>query len=475
MQLNFIKIIYIMIKKKIGNYTIKWGILHSKVFNHLIETFNENNIKYFILRNFEGLPEINTSKDIDVIIEPGSYMKASVLLLNVFKEHGVSNVNVVRYERVRCCFGIDVDNVFSIHIDLIEGYLSKGFEIFSFKELYRQTEDYKNFKVLNRTYDAIMLLYYKVIGTKQLKEEYKIKIAEIYKKDKHQIDEVLKRTLSKKRSTLIISALLIGDFDKILDNADGMSKSSKVRVFVKRPFETIFSASKFLFEKIHRIIICPRKFQNFISVQGADGTGKSTFIEGLVKAIAFYYVSEESKSHVYHHRPTILPNLGAAGEKAGVMKEDKDFTNPHRAKPAGFISSFIRMTYYWLDYVIGVPLKLRKDVQFDRFTIYDRYIYDFLIDPHRSRINLPYWLRKLFTRLVMQPRIVFVLLTDAEVIYKRKQELTIDEINRQLVEFKKLANSHKRFVVLDASKSPDDLINDAMQIIIEKFTFKIKI
>jgi thymidylate kinase len=243
--------------------------------------------------------------------------------------------------------------------------------------------------------------------------------------------------------------------------------------FFKKPLQTTYNVTKFLLEKFYRIIYCPIKFQNFISVQGADGTGKSTFIDGLVKAIAFYNVSEYSKSHVYHHRPTILPNLGSVGEKTGLMKEDKDFTNPHRAKPASFMSSLVRMTYYWLDYLIGVPVKLRKDVQFDRFTIYDRYIYDFLIDPHRARINLPYWLRKVFTRLVPQPRIVFILLTDAEIIYARKQELTIKEINRQIVEFTKLSKSHKRFIILDASKSPEKLVEEAMGIIVEKFTQRI--
>jgi thymidylate kinase len=155
------------------------------------------------------------------------------------------------------------------------------------------------------------------------------------------------------------------------------------------------------------------------------------------------------------------------------MKENKDFTNPHRAKPVGFFSSFIRMSYYWMDYVIGVPINLRRDVQFDRFTIYDRYIYDFLIDPYRSRISLPYWLRKQFTNMVIQPRIVFVLLTDAEIIYKRKQELSIDEINRQILEFNKLAKSHKRYFVLDALKTPEELVKDAMKIIISHFTKRI--
>lgn len=456
-----------------SDYKIKWEETHSIIFSKYILRLNENRIRYFILRNFEGLPNINTSKDVDVIIEPKSYKEAANILIQVLKENQISNFRVVKYERVHCFFGIDVDNFFSIHIDLIEGYLSKGFEVFDFDTLYQQTMDYKNFKVLNSTYDAVMLLYYKVIGSKQLKDSYRSKITKIYKKNNFQIDKIFRRTLSRNYSDSLIINLQNNDFNSIIKNADKMSKSSKSLVFLKKPVKTTFNILEFLLEKVYRIIICPRKFQNFISVQGADGTGKSTFIEGLVKAIAFYNVSELSKSHIYHHRPTILPNLGAAGEKAGVMKEDKDFRNPHRAKPAGFISSLIRMTYYWLDYIIGVPLMLRKDVQFDRFTIYDRYIYDFLIDPHRSRINLPYWIRKVFTRLVPQPRIVFVLLTDAEIIYKRKQELTMVEINRQLGEFQKLAASHKRFVVLDASKSPEELVDEAMRIIIEKFTQKL--
>lgn len=212
----------------------------------------------------------------------------------------------------------------------------------------------------------------------------------------------------------------------------------------------------------------------FIAVLGADGTGKTTFIEGLTEAIGFSSTSEDSNSHIYHHRPGLLPNLGAVGERTGVMKEDRDFTNPHRAQPAGFLSSLIRMTYYWFDYAIGTPLILRKDVKFDRFTIFDRYIYDFLIDPSRSKINLPFRIRKIFTRLVIQPRLVFILITDAEVIYSRKQELTIPEINRQLTAFKKLSRSNKRFVVLDASQNPEEIVSQAINVITHNFAMKVK-
>lgn len=455
------------------NYSLRWEITHSQIFSYFIKELNNNKIKYFVLRNFEGLPEINISKDIDIIIEPGSYQKSSELLSSTFKKFEISHFKVVKYERVRCWYGIDIEKNFSIHIDLIEGYLSKGFEVFLFETLYNNTVLNKEFRVLNSAFDALMLLYYKVIGTNELKIEYQNKISNIYRTDKVHIDALIKKTLNKSCSAEIITSLDTKNYPSIVYLAQSISSISKRKVFFRRPISTITNIFRFISEKFQRIIICPRRYQNFIAVLGADGTGKSTFIEGLTSAIAFYFVSEISKSHVYHHRPTLLPNLGTLGESAKIMVEDKDFTNPHRRKPASIISSFIRMTYYWLDYFIGVPIMLRKDVQFDRFTIYDRYIYDFIIDPHRSRINLPYFIRKVFSNLVVHPRIVFVLLTDAVTIYSRKQELTIDEINRQLVEFTKLAKTHKRFIVIDASKSPEEMVDDAMKNIIENFTTKL--
>lgn len=454
-----------------SNKKIEWHPDHANIFTQVIEQLNNCDIKYFILRNYEGLPFINASKDVDIIIEPGSYKVAADALSHVYDANKLL-YKVVKYERVRCWYGYNLEKQFSIHLDLIEGYLNKGFEIFDFNELYDQTIYYKNFKVLEPAHDAIMLLYYKLVGTGQLENKYRLYIEERYEIHGHLMRDIILRTLDKKLADSVIYALENSDYDSLITMASKISISSKKKVFLKKPLRTINACLYFLFDKLYRVIFCPRKFQNFISVQGADGTGKTTFIDGLIKDIDFYFNSDGGKSRVYHFRPTMLPNLGAMGEKAGVMKEDKDFTNPHRRMPAGKFSSFVRMCYYWLDYIIGVPILLRQNARFDNFTIFDRYIYDFIIDPYRSRINLPDKIRRLFARMVIQPRIVFVLLADADTIYGRKQELTPDEISRQLGEFGKLAKTGKRFFIIDANKSPEEMIRQAMEIILNKFSDK---
>ena len=69
----------------------KWEARHASIFNALVEKLNESGVKYFILRNYEGLPEVNDSKDIDIIIEPGSYKQAAAFMYEALKENNVPN------------------------------------------------------------------------------------------------------------------------------------------------------------------------------------------------------------------------------------------------------------------------------------------------------------------------------------------------------------------------------------------------
>ena len=125
-------------------------------------------------------------------------------------------------------------------------------------------------------------------------------------------------------------------------------------------------------------------YDNYIDAIQPVSYTHLTFINVLSKKIENGYVSDENKIHVYHFRPGILPNLGEIGEKAGVMKQDKNWEDPHRRAPAGFFSSVFRIVYYSMDYIIGYKKMVRKDVHYDRFSVFDRYCYDLIADPERD-------------------------------------------------------------------------------------------
>lgn len=453
--------------------TSNWTNLHSAFISFLFSHLNQKEIKYFILRNYGELPENNTAKDIDVVIEPGKYSAVRDILISTMREFDVAYYTIHKFDKMRCWYIMDIKKHFSIHIDIIENEVYKGYEYFNFKELASHIVQYKEFYILDPIYDTAMLLIQNIVAYKQLKPKYR-KIIEVnYAKHPHEIENVILNFWGNKNGSKLIYELKKSQFENIVKNAKLFEKEAKKRIFFKKPFSTTAGIFRFLIEKFYQIIICPIERRKFIAVEGPDGTGKTTFINELVKELSFFYNCGPERFNIHHFRPSLLPNLGAAGEKAGIMKQDKDFTNPHRARPAGKISSFIRMTYYWLDYVLGVPILLRKESQYGEYTIFDRYIYDFLVDPRRSRIDLPYWLRSLFIKLVQNPRIVFILKANPSIVYNRKQELTLNEIAQQMNDFERLKNINSHCTFINADNNPQQMVNEALEIIMSRFMRKI--
>jgi len=450
-----------------------WTSTHASLLSDFINAANGSGMRFFILRNYEKLPWENPSKDVDIIIEPGSYKLALKLLQTYYIKYGFFHISVLEFEKVHCIYGANTTESISIHIDLIEGYRHKGFEIFSFDEFYSNSHSFRNFRVLNEPMDVVVLLYYKLFAAKKLIPRYQEKISIGFQNCRNEITTMLERTSGRKVGRQITTLLEKQDYSALGALSRAISIATKTRVFFHHPLRTLWRVSFFCWQKFRNIIICPQRVQKFVAVLGPDGVGKSTFIDLLEKKINFYYVADGDKCKMYHHRPGKLPNLGALGEKAKIMKEDKNFEEPHRSRPAGMLSSLLRMVYYWMDYFLFVPILIRRNTKWDFVTLFDRYIYDFLIDPRRSRIKLPYAARKFFTLIVPQPQIVFILLTDAEVIYKRKPELTQKEISRQVAEYRKLASASDRFVILDASQTPEQLAQQAVECILRTFSANI--
>lgn len=453
----------------------QWNDMHSSLLIDFCKSLEHNRIRYFILRNHEELPENNNGKDVDIVFEPGKYRFIKLLLLDILNKYNIQYYEVTKFDRMRCWYIMDLGQQFALHIDLIENEVYKGFEFFSFDELYSHTIKYKDFSILDKTYDTVLLLVQNLVAYKSLKNKYRTTIKANYEVHKAMIDDVLIDFWGKSSAEFLAKNISEDNFDEIVRNAYRLEKKAKLRIIVKKPLKCVRNISVFLLGKAYRIVWCPRKFWKFIAVEAPDGAGKTTFIDNVVDKLSFYYISDPVRFQIHHFRPRLLPNLGAVGEMVGIGKPDDNFVKPHRAKSVGLVSSLIRMTYYWLDYVIGIPIILRKEVQYERYTIFDRYIFDFLIDPCRSRINLPHAIRCFYVKLCIKPQLVFILDADADIIYSRKQELTKDEIERQLCELRNLVDNKKGIFLIDASKSPEEMADQAISIILNKFMNETKL
>jgi len=454
---------------------IQWDNRHGKVLVALLNEFDSNCIKYFILRNYEQLPNGNTSKDVDIIIEPSKIKQANKIITQVYRACGMTHYYLTQFTWVYCWHAMNIKEKVSIHIDLIAGYRVKGHEIFTFEELYAQTDTYSEFKVLNPLYDGLMIFIYKQFGyhNPTLKRDYKESISYAYNSFTSQFKHIIQSLIGKELAEKVFAAIEEKDFDKMLSHHKELTKRLKYYSFLKSPSKVVGGSIWFYWLKSKRIILQRGKYIKTFSVMAPDGAGKTTFLESLLDRIGFYFTKNVSYTHVYHFRPLLLPNLGAVGEKVKVMKQDTKFTTPHRAKPANPLSSLFRISYYWVDYVVGWFLYTAKDIQYDKFTVFDRYGYDLIVDPYRTRLDLPDWVRNLFVKLMPEPRISFYLDVEPDEILRRKQELTHDEIIRQVKEYRKLAKRNKRIITVDANRPVEEITEKAIEIILDSFCKKI--
>lgn len=442
-----------------------WSKRHAKILSEYFQELEKSNIRFFIIRNYEGLPDKNTSKDVDIILKYGTVKAAERILKDVFKRNGLSYYYRVIIEESYLCRAISEKGDFAIHIDLMNGYINRGVELFTFEELYSQTIDYNGFRVLNELYNGVMLFIYKQFGYKKpiLKDSYK---DTIYNCWLHypEFSSILEKMLGKNTYSKVSECIKQKDFDGMLAYSPMVSKQLRKYSNCSSFIINQYRRMRFVIQKVNRIVFQYRKYEKSFSVMAPDGTGKTTFLTQLLNRLAFLYVDAPNNTgrfHLYHFRPSLFPNLGEVGEKARIMKQDTDFTNPHRAKPAGLVSSLIRITYYWMDYVLGWMYYTRRDVQYDLYTVYDRYSYDLLVDPRRTRLKLPYWVRRCFVACMPHPKINFFLKASPDVIIKRKAELTHDEIIRQVSAYERLS-VRKNVITIDANRCMDEMIDEAL-------------
>ena len=105
----------------------------------------------------------------------------------------------------------------------------------------------------------------------------------------------------------------------------------------------------------------------------------------------------------------------------------------------------------WLGYLKSVRPALKRGL----LVVGDRWMYGYVIQPEALKFHGPDRLARAVLRLLPRPHLIVNLTAPPYVIRERKQELTLSQIERELLAWSSLRMPNVKTV--DATRSPQDI------------------
>lgn len=211
------------------------------------------------------------------------------------------------------------------------------------------------------------------------------------------------------------------------------------------------------------------KKNKMIVFVGCDGVGKTTLIRKLVEEIEDFVDVK-----YFHIKFNLIPRLGVILKflkdklslKTKVMQTQSQLENAsvvvkHNYGPdMPLWKLLVNINFDLLDYSLGYLHIFRSQ---SSLIIFDRYIYEFFTELNCRR--LPLSVMRFYMRLVPKPDFIFHLYNDPDTIYRRKPELSVDEIIEIQSRIDLLLANNKNLIKIKTDRSEKELSDMVLRII----------
>lgn len=383
--------------------------------NFIQSLFKSLSAEQYVLLKWTGedLSQLAETSDLDILITKAVkekiafFLQESTVLSKVEKEEFVGVTHYYLYFK----------NGDFLQVDLLNKFVRKDLIYLTTSEVFENSITIKGIK----TYPAYLFfehtLLFNLLNGSGLSEKYFLHFNKLTQQEQFYI---LDKFNSKYHTCY-----------KNLANTTRFSATHKIAVttYLKSLADNSF------FNKLKNTLayvkgICSKISQkrgHIITFSGVDGAGKSTIINDIGYLLGGKY---RKKIVVLRHRPSLLPIISAwkYGKKKAEQKSVERL--PRQGHNNSSVSSYLRFSYYYIDYLLGQFYIWAKYLVRGYIVVYDRYYFDFIIDGKRSNINMSATLPKFLYAFVAKPDLNFFLYADAATIIKRKQELSSSVITQ---------------------------------------------
>lgn len=183
----------------------------------------------------------------------------------------------------------------------------------------------------------------------------------------------------------------------------------------------------------------------FVVLGGPDGVGKTTVARAILDAVG-------RDGRYFHFRPPLRGELPTGPGPARVRAK----APAGGPRPLGWVRLIRSSLLCWMGYVRSVKPALSRG----ELVVGDRWIYGYVAQPASLRFSGPVWLARLGIRLAPKPDLLVNLTAPSDVIRDRKQELTHEQIERELGLWRGVAGP--RTMTVDALQAPSTIAAEVL-------------
>lgn len=424
------------------------------IINQTFDVLDREMKSYVVMNKYDELPDTLPS-DIDIAVSDEDFTRLDQIVGVVGNRTGLVITQKIWHNYKKCAYiltPLHVKEPFRLQLDFFADFAVTSTPLLiRNEELMTRTRTYGRFTVPE--YDLeFVFLFMRRIYKNDFDDEHCDILRNVLVVCPDRIENYCSQYFSHEVVNAVIFSLLNQDYDTVREKRGELWKQLR---------ELFYCNSRGIYFVKYWADQLKRTFFRIkypvgmkIAFLSPDGGGKSTIIQNVQKTCwgSFHYME------VKYFRPHILKNLGHYNV-VNPSQKAKTNTDPHGVKPDGKIKSFVRFMFYNLDFMLG-GLADKKSAIKKKLTIYDRYYYDYYVDIQRYKYGFSKKIPHIFSFLISMPDMVFVLKASPDVLYARKQESPLPELERQMEDDLHAAEKIKNAVVINTEKPVKNIVDD---------------
>ncbi len=424
----------------------------NKVFDAMDDLFKD---EYMLMNNYTEVP-YRLPSDLDIDVTQRDFDHLDEYVTEIARRTELAVVQKIWHNYRKCAYiltPINITQRFRIELDFFSDFAFKNTPfLISSETIHQHTRRYGRFVVPDYDIEYVFLLLRRIYKG-DFDEEHVAIIRDVLISSEEKCRKYAEDYFGKEYADWMTETLLKNDIAALKVRRDELWRLVKE---ISSRNSSVGYKCKYWFSQ------CKRTFYRikypvgmYVALLSPDGGGKSTIYERLTESCwgSFHGIEK------CYFRPRLFKNAGHY-KPINPTEEASSNTNPHKVCLDGPLKSFLRFMFYNIDFLLGYWLKIFKKRIQKKLIIFDRYYYDYYVDMVRYKYRLPKWMPRFFSFMIPNPELVFVLTGDAEVIYQRKKEISLEETRRQIAAYEKICCSVRNVCLIDVNRDIDTVTED---------------